>query len=332
MQCSATARAYRARMERRVPDPPVASYLAAWALASLASVVASVIPRSADASSSTAAPAQGVQVGAASASRPASQGAANANLVRAELMPALVRAPGGGDAIAIAITVAPEWHIYWRNPGDSGAAPSVKLELPEGWTAGSLSYPKPEIFGDSDERTFGYSGAVHLLVPVTRPEGSRGPIEVRGELSWLACKRSCVAGRSALAGQVATDPASSGDAPGGRAWPRPLPAGSVAAVSGEGAARTLGVSVTGVAESEEVRFIPDDCAGIRWGNGTGPFELRWDAPARHWRLQTPISVTPGDVPSGSPQVRGLVLVGTDPTGAAYFVDIPVPIAPTLTNP
>jgi hypothetical protein len=315
-----------------VPDPPRASYLAACASAALASVVASVTPRSADASSPTEVSSQGVPVGAVSGSNSGAQGAVNANLVRAELGPALVRAPGGGEAISIGITVAPEWHIYWSNPGDSGAAPSVKLQLPEGWTAGSLSYPRPEMFGDSDERTFGYSGTVHLLVPVTRPEGSHGPIEVRGELSWLACKRSCVAGRSALAGQVATGPASSGEAPGGRAWPRSLPAGSVAAVSGEGAARTLAVSVAGVANSEKVRFIPDDCAGIRWGDGTGPFELQWDAPNRLWRLQTPVSVTPGDVLSGTPQLRGLVLVGADAAGPAYFVDIPVPIAPTLTDP
>ena len=255
-----------------------------------------------------------------------------AHLVRASLAPALVRAPGGGEAIAISITVAPQWHIYWSNPGDSGAAPSVKLQLPVGWTSGALTFPRPEIFGDDDERTFGYSGTVHLLVPVRRPEGWQGTIDVRGELSWLACKTSCVAGRSALEGKLAADAAAISDAPAGRTWPAAMPAGSSVAVSGAGGSRELSVSIPNVPETAKVEFIPDDCAGIRWGAGMGPHELRWDAPARHWTLQTPISVTPGDAPGGVPRARGLVVVGGERNGPAYFVDISVPPAPTLTDP
>jgi thiol:disulfide interchange protein DsbD len=322
-------------MERRNPNPTAASYLAAIVSSALASLMASGVCASADASAPAAGAAHGAHVahvGIGPLSHQAAQAESSARLVRAELVPALVRAPGGGEAIAIAVTVAPDWHIYWRNPGDSGAAPSVKLELPAGWSAGPLSYPRPEIFGDADERTFGYSGTVHLLIPVTRPEGWQGAIDARGELSWLACKRSCVAGRSPLAGQVSTDAAALADAPGGRAWPGQLPAGSAALVSGEGAARTLAISLGSVPESEKVRFIPDDCTGIRWGDGTGPFELRWDAATRLWRLQTPLSVVSGDAPGGVPRARGLVLAGADPAGPAYFVDIPVPAAPTLTSP
>lgn len=257
---------------------------------------------------------------------------APANLVRAALEPALVRAPGGGEAIAISVTVAPQWHIYWRNPGDSGAAPTVKLELPQGWTSGELTYPRPEIFGDADERSYGYSGSVHLLVPVKRPEGWQGALEVRGELSWLACKRSCVAGRTALAGALATDAASLADAPASRSWPKAMPAGASVAVTGEGGARMLAATVPSLPQSAKVQFIPDDCAGIRWGEGTGPFEPKWDGATGAWTLQTPLAVTPADAPGGAPRVRGLLVVGADPAGPAFFVDIPLPAAPTLTSP
>lgn len=266
------------------------------------------------------------------AAQPAAPSATPSSLVRAALEPALVRAPGGGDAIAISITVAPQWHIYWRNPGDSGAAPTVKLELPDGWESGELTYPRPEILGDADERTFGYSGTVHLLVPVKRPEGWQGALDVRGELSWLACKRSCVSGRTALAGKVATDAAATSEPSASRAWPRPLPPGSSVSVSGDGNSRTLNASISHLTESAKVRFIPDDCAGIRWGEGTGPFDLRWDGPTRLWTLRTPLTVTPADAPGGAPRARGLLLVGGDPASPAIFVDIPVPTTPTLTNP
>jgi DsbC/DsbD-like thiol-disulfide interchange protein len=319
-------------MERRNPYPPAASYLAGLASSALASLAA-IGASGAETSSVTEGDhARGAQLGAGSLVQPVTQPAVPANLVRAELMPALVRMPGGGEAIAIAVTVAPEWHIYWKNPGDTGAAPTAKIELPAGWTSGALAFPRPEVFGDADERTFGYSGTVHLMIPVTRPGAWQGGVSVKGELSWLACKRSCVAGRSPLSGQVLADAAASVDAPSERAWPMPLPAGSDAVISGEGAARILSVSVAGVAESEKVQFIPDDCTGIRWGGGTGPFGLQWDAQKRLWTLKTSLSVTPGDAPGHAPRARGLVLVGARASGPAYFVDTPVPAAPTLTSP
>ena len=317
-------------MQQRIPDPPRASYLAALATAAVAAAAVPSVAVVAGAAASVAVP-QGAVPGVASP-QAAAPNAAPANLVRASLVPALVRVPGGGEAIAVSITIAPQWHIYWSNPGDSGAAPSVKLELPEGWTAGALTFPRPEIFGDDDERTFGYSGTVHLLVPVRRPEGWQGALDVRGELSWLACKRSCVAGRSALEGKLATDSAAISDAPAARAWPAAMPAGSLATVSGTGGSKALSISIPDVPESAKVEFIPDDCAGIRWGAGTGPHQLRWDAPARHWTLQTPISVTPGDAPGDAPRARGLVVVGSAPAGPAYIVDLPVPAAPTLPDP
>ncbi len=317
-------------MQQRIPDPPRASYLAALSAALAAAAAGQSVAVVAGAAPSAAAP-QGAVPGLASP-QVAAPNAAPANLVRASLSPTLVRAPGGSEAIAISITVAPQWHIYWSNPGDSGAAPSVKLELPEGWSTGALTFPRPEIFGDEDERTFGYSGTVQLLVPVKRPEGWQGTLDVRGELSWLACKRSCVAGRSALEGTLATDTAAISDAPAGRAWPAAMPAGSSATVSGTGGSRELSISIPNVPERAKVEFIPDDCAGIRWAAGTGPHQLRLDAPARHWTLQMPISVTPGDAPSGAPRARGIVVVGSEPTGPVFFIDIPLPIAPTLTDP
>ena len=317
-------------MQQRIPDPPCASYLAALAAAAVAAAAAPSGAAAAGAATSVTAPQ--VEVPSPASPKVATPNAVPVDLVRASLAPALVRMPGGGEAIALSITVAPGWHIYWSNPGDSGAAPSVKLQLPEGWSAGALTFPRPEIFGDDDERTFGYSGTVHLLVPVKRPEGWQGALDVRGELSWLACKRSCVAGRSALEARVATDAEALVDAPASRTWPVAMPAGSSAAVSVTGASRELRLSIPNLPETAKVRFIPDDCAGIRWGDGTGPFELRWDGPTRHWTLQTPISVNPADAPGGIPRMRGLVVVGSEPTGPAYFVDIPVPAAPTLTGP
>ncbi len=35
------------------------------------------------------------------------------------------------------------WHVYWRNPGDSGLPPEVAWTLPAGFSAGPLQWPAP---------------------------------------------------------------------------------------------------------------------------------------------------------------------------------------------
>lgn len=51
----------------------------------------------------------------------------------------------GGPEItaALCFRMDPGWHLYWKNPGDSGLAPEVVWELPEGWEAGPLEHPVP---------------------------------------------------------------------------------------------------------------------------------------------------------------------------------------------
>ena len=44
-------------------------------------------------------------------------------------------APGQPFTVAFRFDIAEEWHIYWRNSGDSGMPPSVRWQLPEGFVA-----------------------------------------------------------------------------------------------------------------------------------------------------------------------------------------------------
>src|ERR1700735_1486374 len=38
------------------------------------------------------------------------------------------------------------WHIYWRNPGDSGLPTTIHWTLPAGFAAGDIQWPVPERF------------------------------------------------------------------------------------------------------------------------------------------------------------------------------------------
>ena len=52
-------------------------------------------------------------------------------------------APGGSITIALEEIIAPEWHTYWKNPGDAGAPTMIEWSLPPGWTADAIQWPRP---------------------------------------------------------------------------------------------------------------------------------------------------------------------------------------------
>jgi thiol:disulfide interchange protein DsbD len=47
----------------------------------------------------------------------------------------------GAGELALRFRMEEGWHIYWRNPGDSGLPPDIKLTLPAGVTAGEPRWP-----------------------------------------------------------------------------------------------------------------------------------------------------------------------------------------------
>src|SRR5690242_21098278 len=43
------------------------------------------------------------------------------------------------------------WHVYWKNPGDSGQPPVLQWNLPQGFSAGDTEWPTPERLQASPE-------------------------------------------------------------------------------------------------------------------------------------------------------------------------------------
>jgi thiol:disulfide interchange protein DsbD len=73
--------------------------------------------------------------------------------------------PGRPFTVGIRFKVAKGWHLYWRFPGDSGAAPEVQWTLPKGIHAGPIQWPLPHLLkSEGDLFTHVYEG--DLLLPV----------------------------------------------------------------------------------------------------------------------------------------------------------------------
>ncbi len=86
------------------------------------------------------------------------------------------------------------WHVYWKNPGDSGMPTSIAWTLPEGFAAGPMQWPAPRRIEVPPLTSYGYEDEVmHLTeiqVPAGLKPGTRVPVRARAD--WLVCKEICI--------------------------------------------------------------------------------------------------------------------------------------------
>lgn len=118
----------------------------------------------------------------------AAEGAAGQKVDASLLLSHSVAKPGDIITAALKLNHASGWHTYWRNPGDSGYATSIKWELPEGISAGELQWPPPEKMVLLSFNSYVYEGEVLLLTPLTVGTNvPPGPVAIKGQASWLQC-------------------------------------------------------------------------------------------------------------------------------------------------
>jgi len=110
--------------------------------------------------------------------------------------------------LALRFNPVPGWHIYWKNPGDSGLPPSVTWKLPPGWTAGPLQFPFPEKILIPPLVSYGYEQETLLLTTFTIPDYEKIPssFPIEADVDWLACKETCLPGKAHLNLTLSTQP------------------------------------------------------------------------------------------------------------------------------
>ncbi|HVU08481.1 MAG TPA: protein-disulfide reductase DsbD domain-containing protein [Verrucomicrobiae bacterium] len=100
-----------------------------------------------------------------------------------------------GDTIwaGVDLKMEPDWHTYWKNPGDAGMATSIKWQLPPGISAGEIQWPLPEKLPPLEVTTYGYENETVLLVPLTISTNlSASELNLKANVSWLECKDVCI--------------------------------------------------------------------------------------------------------------------------------------------
>jgi thiol:disulfide interchange protein DsbD len=115
--------------------------------------------------------------------------------VRAELLAHAPEgvAPGKPMWLGLLIEHQPDWHTYWKNPGDSGLPTTLQWTLPEGAKAGDILWPTPKKLPVGPLMNFGYDGRLLLPVPLTLAQAPAGEtLHITLKADWLVCKDVCI--------------------------------------------------------------------------------------------------------------------------------------------
>ena len=108
--------------------------------------------------------------------------------------------PGQPFRLGLLLRMAPGWHTYWENPGDSGLATTFDPQLPEGFSASDIIWPMPKrLVEPGDIQVYAYKGEVLLVRTITPPTAiDATEITIPAKSSWLVCEAICVPGKAEL--------------------------------------------------------------------------------------------------------------------------------------
>lgn len=97
-------------------------------------------------------------------------------------------------SIGVLINLKDDWHIYWRNPGDSGLPTEVEYSLPKDFIVSEIKFPTPKIFYSDEIVNYGYSHQVLFISEISVPKDfNQKEISISARLSSLICKDLCKA-------------------------------------------------------------------------------------------------------------------------------------------
>jgi len=191
--------------------------------------------------------------------------------------------PGQPFWVALRQQIAPGWHTYWENPGDSGEPTRINWDLPAGFEASDIKWPAPEAIPVSSLMNYGYAEEALLLVRITPPRQIEAEqVTLRAESNWLVCEEICIPenGEASLSLDVVASgkPPEAGDgarqiAAAVRALPKPAPWPVKLTVAPDKLALSVETASLDPANIEKMRFFPRE-----WGlvDNAAPQPVAWE--------------------------------------------------------
>ena len=102
--------------------------------------------------------------------------------------------PGSTLWLALDIELAPGWHTYWINPGDSGFPVAMDWTLPPGFDVGEPLYPVPEVHPYGPLINYGYGDRATILWPIQVPDDLElgRDYGIAAAAEYLVCSEICI--------------------------------------------------------------------------------------------------------------------------------------------
>lgn len=252
--------------------------------------------------------------------------------------------------LAFTFDIDPLWHIYWANPGESGAPTTIEVKAPAGYTVHDIVWSRPSVI-PGEPVTYGYEARAMLFVPIDAPATmTEGQVEFTASIGWMVCRDTCLLGSSTQALKVATTaeplparprkepkegdagdeakegarergPARRFDDPALEATYReviPVRLRRVKNASIEFNRDSMIITVTGPARGQEsLQFLPNHSPGVSAAVKESVTEKK------RFRLVLEVKVDEQNTLDKSPVAGGLILMGEKPDAPAYEFDVPL---------
>lgn len=108
--------------------------------------------------------------------------------------------PGKPFLIGVHMKIAPKWHTYWQFGGAPFWPFGIEWELPEGWQAGAIGFPLPQLVVDQDGQSlFGYEHEVLFPVTITpSAKPAQDAVRIGAKVKWQVCAEKCIIGEASL--------------------------------------------------------------------------------------------------------------------------------------
>ena len=234
-----------------------------------------------------------------------------------------VKLASGQTAAVVRFEIENGWHMYWKNPGESGAPPLAQLRATDGWTLSEPIFPRPSILKTVDDTEFVFDTSWEWLLPIQGPVGATAPA-CSFDLSWMTCKDHCEIGRAHVEFAAATgEIPAAGDVRLGRSLPT---TGATATFNSKDQTITISGSTPSAAAKSmaatTAQCIPDVMPGVSL-KSTGPFQAAMvDGKIS---LNIPIEIHPNNT-LGKPLVfKGLLLFGQSNSDRCEIIQLPLNI-------
>lgn len=103
-------------------------------------------------------------------------------------------AAGQDFYVALVATIDPEWHIYWKSPGDSGEPVDIYWGDTPSTDVGDIIWPLPATIPTGPIINYGFDGRVVFPMPVTAPEKLQegDVVSFNADITYLVCKDICI--------------------------------------------------------------------------------------------------------------------------------------------